>query len=132
MPAFIHGDLVQPGAERRALIKALQREVRLQENLLGYIFDVHLISKNTSSHREPPPLVAAHQLLIRALIVGLRPRYQLPVVVPARAVYCPGLRRCFGLCLCFWDARHSFSVTLISPNLIALSTPLLPQLQITA
>src|SRR5439155_680506 len=124
VPAFIHRNLVKPGAECRALAKALQREIRFHEDLLRDIFDVLAPPHNPTGYRKYPMLVPPDQFLKGLLVLALRPPHQLPVVGSfdrMNSTTPPSLRRdgCVQG-LCFWDVCHRFLVTPLSPDCLAL------------
>src|SRR5208283_1141614 len=115
VPTFVQRDLVQPRTERRPLIEPFQRKVRLQEDLLGYVFHVLPVPQYPSSHREHPALVLPDQALEGLLVPVLGAPDEFPVfAAPSRLrhrllrIRQPGERH--GLC--FWDVCHRYLVTL--------------------
>src|ERR1700682_73543 len=117
VPALIHRDLIEPGAERRSLIKSLQREIRLNKNLLGDIFHVLAPSQYPACHCKHPVLMTPDKLLKRLLVLLLRAANQLAVVRRAGGLVgappCGSHRRGRVQRLHFWDARHRVLVTAI-------------------
>src|SRR6266850_182638 len=121
VPAFIQSDLVQPGTERRPLVKPFQRKIRLYENLLRDVFHVFAPSQDPASHGKHPVLVAPYQFFKCPLILGLRPPDQFSVIsASSRLESTPPLcrRHCWrAKGLYFWDACHGRLVTAIIPGL---------------
>src|ERR1700674_4523858 len=123
VPALIHRDLIEPGAECRSLIKSLQREIGLNKNLLGDIFHVLAPSQDPARHRKYAVLMTPDQLLKRFLVLALRPANQFaidrcasslggaPRHVPYRGRQVERLH--------FWDARHRLLVAAIISGLPA-------------
>src|SRR6266481_246078 len=120
-PALIHRDLIQPGAECRSLIKPLQREVGLNENLLRDVFHVLAPSQYSTCHRKHAVLVPPDKLFKRLLVLSLRATNQFTVVRRGgglRAVPLGGCHhRGWVERLHFWDARHRDLVTAIVSGL---------------
>jgi hypothetical protein len=85
IPALVDGDLVEPSAECGALIEALQREVRLDEYLLGDIFDIFAPMNNTAGYCENAVLMAADELLESLLVFGLGAPDEFAVVCGIRS-----------------------------------------------
>src|SRR6266850_1236367 len=122
VPALIHRDLIKPGAECRSLIKSLQREIRLNKNLLSDIFHVLAPSQNPACHCKHAVLMTPDKFLKRLLVLLLRAANQLAVVcragglgsTPPRSSHRGGrVQR-----LHFWDARHRVLVTAIISGLL--------------
>ena len=115
IPALVHGNLIQPSAESRPLIKPLQREICLYKNLLGNILHILTPPQNASSDSKDAVLMPPQELLKSLLVFALRPPNKFPVVHSARR---SGARR-FGprrtggkpQWLYFRDAWHVIPVT---------------------
>jgi hypothetical protein len=75
VPAFIHRNLVQPGAERRPLIEPLQRKIRFHKNLLRDILHILTPPENSPGDRENSMLMAPDELFKRLFVVALRAAY---------------------------------------------------------
>src|SRR5258706_5068844 len=122
VPALIHRDLIKPGAECRSLIKSLQREIRLNKNLLSDIFHVLAPSQNPACHCKHAALMTPDKFLKRLLVLLLRAANQLAVVcragglgsTPPRSSHRGGP----GQRLHFWGARHRVLVTAIISGLL--------------
>src|SRR5579863_522620 len=111
IPAFVHGNLVEPGRKRGPLIEALERQERLEEYLLSDVLDVLPAAQNSAHQGENALLVPANQLFKGGLATALGSPDKVPVLFgPAP----PDQRRrdCCGLCChAFWDVTHAVSVS---------------------
>ena len=107
--------LYKPSAESRPLIEPLQREIRLNENLLRDVLDVFPAPQDPAGDGEDAVLVTPDKLFKSRLVFQLRAPDKFPVVRSTRRLggWRLGARRTGGgpQGLYFWDAWHVNPVT---------------------
>src|SRR6185437_12823725 len=63
--AFVHRDLVDPGAHRRFEMELVEREIDLGEHLLRDVVAIVGMAENAANHRRHAGMEAPHELLKR-------------------------------------------------------------------
>jgi hypothetical protein len=71
VPAFIHRNFIQPGAECRPKIKPLNRKESLRKSLLRYVLHIFTAAQYPAHNSEYPVLMCFDEFLVRADIALL-------------------------------------------------------------
>src|SRR5580700_5695714 len=71
IPALVDGNLIQPSAESRPLVELLQREIRLNKNLLRNVLHILATPENTAGDGKDAVLMPAQELFKSLLVFAL-------------------------------------------------------------